>query len=166
MDNFEKFDTLLYGDTDLERTENLNYPFRFDHTKKIQISLEYRSPIGIARSIRTEYFNFSLFSRGTSITFYLDFFKDIQYSFQVDLGATGHKDITLTIKYKGRYLYFFIYPKLIYVTDYTFSKPVSLYNMNFRESVSIYIKERIFDANLSIQYPTYQLKKEPITFSS
>jgi hypothetical protein len=140
--NYEKLDTVLLVEKDLERTLDLNYRFKLDPNKDFQISITYNNrPVGIVPKIRTEDFNFSVYTRGMEITLRYDDSSPNSlheiYSNKQEMLAT---DIVLKVKYKNGILFFFVNDKLVHSSDYSFEKSISIYNLNFKYDTPISIE--------------------------
>lgn len=142
--NYENFDTTLYVDVNLERTPDLMYNFKLDHTKNFQISLHYHNfPIEIVPKIRTKFLQLSASSRYISIDFNYNFPFDYNLDmdvFRKTFETSSNQDIILTIKYKDKLLFFFVNQTLVHVCNYTITEPVSLYNINYKQPTPIQIE--------------------------
>jgi hypothetical protein len=142
--NFEKLDTTLAIDPDLERTKDLNCQLKLNPSENFQITFEYKDfPIGIIPKIKTNYFEFHQSFYGASL--YLNYKNPVDPNSKMEIYSNESisftdRNIKLTVKYKDNLMYFFTNNKLIHVSDIDFDSPISIYNLNFNFDTSVIIE--------------------------
>ncbi|MFN8338496.1 MAG: hypothetical protein U0T36_05700 [Saprospiraceae bacterium] len=139
--NYEKWDTTLMVDNGLERTPDLLWTFTLDYKKDFQLVFYYPGPSkGIVPKLKTKSFLFSSFYNRIVIYQYLSNDNDLNQTEIFESKNNNGGDTKLTMKYKGKLLYFFKNDALIHISEYEFKQPIEIYNLNFRENTVIEIE--------------------------
>lgn len=143
IDNYEKFDTLLIVDQANEDTGEIIHTFKLDPTKNFQIVFNYTNlGQGNSPKIYTNHFKFALFGRGPSISLLYDKNASLFSFLEVYTSKKEflQNNVVLKVKFNNGILFFYINDDLIHATDYDFTTPISLLNLNFKNNSEISVE--------------------------